>query len=173
MTAIRVPQPATDMTTDVVTRDKVVSVTYTLHNQRGDVFEQSDVPISYLHGHDSGLFHKVESALEGRGPGDSVEVTLAPEEGFGHYDASLTFTDDAENVPPELRHIGAQLEAQNARNEILTFIVTRIENGKLTVDANHPLAGQTVRFRVTVREVRDATPEELRAGQAGAKNTLQ
>lgn len=173
MTASRAPHNAHDMATDVVTKDKVVSVTYTLHNQRGDVFEQSDVPVSYLHGHDSGLFEKVERALDGRSPGEQVQVTLAPDEGFGHYDPSLTFTDDAENVPAELRHIGAQLEAQNARNEILTFIVTRIENGKLTVDANHPLAGQTVQFRVTVREVRDATAEELRAGQAGARNTLQ
>lgn len=173
MTASRVPQPAPAMTSDLVTRNKVVSVTYTLHNQRGEVFEQSDVPVAYLHGRDSGLFAKVEQALEGRRPGDRVEVTLAPEDGFGHYDPSLTFTDDVENVPEELRHIGAQLEAQNARNEILTFIVTRIENGKLTVDANHPLAGQTVQFRITVREVRDATPAELRAGQAGARDTLQ
>lgn len=173
MTASRAPQTARDMTSDVVTRDKVISVTYTLHNQRGDVFEQSDVPISYLHGHDSGLFEKLERALEGHRPGDRIEVTLAPEEGFGQYDPSLTFTDDVDNVPPELRHVGAQLEAQNARSEILTFIVTRVENGKLTVDANHPLAGQTVQFRVTVHEVRDATPEELRAGQAGATNTLQ
>jgi FKBP-type peptidyl-prolyl cis-trans isomerase SlyD len=173
MTASRATLPISNMTTDVVTRDKVVSVTYTLHNQRGDVFEQSDVPVSYLHGHDSGLFAKVEHALEGRRPGEQVEVTLTPDEGFGHYDPGLTFTDDVENVPTELRHIGAQLEAQNARNEILTFIVTRIDNGKLTVDANHPLAGQTVQFRVTVREVRAATPEELRAGQVGAINTLQ
>ena len=161
------------MTDEIVAKGRVVSVTYTLHNQRGEVFEQSDVPVSYLHGHDSGLFEKLERALEGRRPGDEVEVTLPPEAGFGPYDPSLTFTDDVENVPPELRYIGAQLEAQNARNEILTFIVTRIENGKLTVDANHPLAGQTVQFRVTVREVRDATPEELRAGHPGATNTLQ
>jgi FKBP-type peptidyl-prolyl cis-trans isomerase SlyD len=156
-----------------ISRNKVVSLTYTLCNQRGEVFEQSDVPVSYLHGHDSGLFEKLERALEGRRPGDSVSVTLAPEEGFGRHDPSLTFTDDVENVPPELRHIGAQLEAQNASGEILTFIVTRVTDQHLTVDANHPLAGQTVQFHVTVREVRDASPEELRAGQPGATATLQ
>ena len=52
-------------------------------------------------------------------------------------------------------------------------MVKRIENGKLTVDANHPLAGQTVKFRVTVLDVRDATPAELRTGQTGVSNYLQ
>jgi len=77
-------------------------------------------------------------------------------------------------VPPELRYMGAKLEAQNADGETLNFVVTRIENGMLTVDANHPLAGQTVKFRVTIRDVRDATPDELRSGQPGAGGvTLQ
>ena len=74
-------------------------------------------------------------------------------------------------MPPELRYPGASLEVQNAKGEMLTFVVKHIENGKLTVDANHPLAGQTVKFRVTIRDVRDATPDELRAGQPGASGT--
>jgi FKBP-type peptidyl-prolyl cis-trans isomerase SlyD len=154
--------------TDTIRKGKVVSVTYTLHDERGQIFEQSDIPVPYLHGHGSGLFDKIEQQLEGRRVGDSIEATLSPDEGFGPHDAALTFTDDLENVPPELRYLGARLEAQNASGEQLTFVVTRIENGKLTVDANHPLAGQTVKFRVTIRDVRDATPEELRAGLPGA-----
>jgi FKBP-type peptidyl-prolyl cis-trans isomerase SlyD len=150
----------------------MVSLTYTLRNQRGEVFEQTDMPVSYLHGHDSGLFEKVERALEGKRVGDRVEVSLGPDEGFGQHDPALTFTDDMENVPVELRRLGARLEAQNAKGEVLTFIVTHIENGKLTVDANHPLAGQTVKFNVTVQDVRDATPDELRAGQAGGQARL-
>jgi FKBP-type peptidyl-prolyl cis-trans isomerase SlyD len=160
--------------TDPIRKDKVVSVTYTLHDECGQVFEQSDLPVPYLHGHASGLFDKIEQLLEGRRTGDSIEATLSPREGFGPHDPALTFTDDLENVPPELRHLGASLEAQNASGELLTFVVKRIENGKLTVDANHPLAGQTVKFRVTIRDVRDATPDELRTGQPGASGvTLQ
>ena len=152
------------MTAEPIRKGKVVSITYVLLNQQGAVFEQSDVPVSYLHGGDSGLFEKVERALDGRRSGESVQVTLSPEEGFGRHDPALTFTDDLDNVPPELRKLGAQLEAQNARGETLTFVVTRIVHDKLTVDANHPLAGQTVQFRVTVQDVRDATADELRAG---------
>ena len=160
--------------TDTIRKDKVVSVTYTLHDEAGQIFEQSDIPIPYLHGHASGLFDKIEHALEGKQVGEVIETTLSPGEGFGMHNPGLTFTDDLENVPPELRRLGARLEAQNASDELLNFVVTRIENGKLTVDANHPLAGQTVKFRVTVRDVRDATADELRAGQAGASGvTLQ
>ena len=160
--------------TDAIRNGKVVSVTYTLHDEHGQLFEQSDLPVPYLHGHASGLFDKIEQQLEGKRTGDSIEAMLSPEEGFGPHDPALTFTDDLENVPPELRYLGASLEAQNASGEMLTFVVKRIENGKLTVDANHPLAGQTVKFRVTVCDVRDATPDELRTGQPGASGvTLQ
>ena len=159
---------------DAIRKGKVVSVTYTLHDERGQIFEQSDIPVPYLHGHASGLFDKIEQLLEGKHSGDSIEATLSPEEGFGPHDSALTFTDDLESVPPELRFLGASLEAQNAKGEMLNFVVKRIENGKLTVDANHALAGQTVKFRVTVLDVRDATPDELRAGQPGASGvTLQ
>jgi FKBP-type peptidyl-prolyl cis-trans isomerase SlyD len=160
--------------TDAIRKGKVVSVTYTLQDEQGQVFEQSDIPVPYLHGHASGLFDKIEQQLEGRHRGDVIEATLSPEEGFGQHDPALTFTDDLENVPPELRYLGANLEAQNASGEMLTFVVKRIENGKLTVDANHPLAGQTVKFVVTVSDVRDANPDELRTGQPGASSvTLQ
>jgi len=160
------------MSTETVCKDKVVSLTYTLRNQHGEVFEQSDVPVSYLHGRDSGLFEKVEQALEGRKPGDILEVTLSPEEGFGQHDPALTFTDDIENVPVQLRYVGAQLDAQNANGDVLKFVVTHIDNGKLTVDANHALAGQTVTFRLTVQDVREATAEELRSGHLAGQNPL-
>jgi FKBP-type peptidyl-prolyl cis-trans isomerase SlyD len=153
------------MTTETIRHGKVVSLTYQLRDERGEVVEHIDVPISYMQGHGSGLFDKIERLLEGHRVGDSLEVTLTPDEGFGAHDPSLTFTDDLENVPTELRYVGARLEAQNASGESMTFVVTGIENGKLTVDANHPLAGQTVQFTITVRDVRDATPEELRSGQ--------
>ncbi len=149
----------------VVGNNKAVYITYSILDERGEVMEQSDVPIGYVHGADSGLFEQVEEALTGARVGDRVEVTLPPEQGFGPHDPNLTFTDDIENVPPEYRYVGAEVEFQNERGESKTFRVSRIENGKLTVDANHPFAGKTVRFVVTVVAVRDATPEEIRAGR--------
>ena len=149
----------------MVTNGKIVSLTYTLRDGQGEIFEHTDVPVSYLHGSGESLFAKIESALEGRRVGDTVEVELAPAEGFGDHDPALTFTDDIANVPPEFQRLGAQVEAENERGEAVHFVVTAIADGKLTIDANHPLAGQTVRFTVTVQGLRDATPEERLAGR--------
>ncbi|MHB1607776.1 MAG: FKBP-type peptidyl-prolyl cis-trans isomerase [Acidiferrobacter thiooxydans] len=148
----------------VITKGKVVSLTYTLRDGRGEIFEHTDVPISYLHGSGEGLFEKIENALEGLEVGGSVDIELTPAEGFGEHDPALTFTDDIANVPPEYQHVGAEVEAENEQGEAVRFVVTAIADGRLTVDANHPLAGQTVRFAVTVQAIRDATPEEQRLG---------
>ncbi|MDH5648255.1 MAG: peptidylprolyl isomerase [Gammaproteobacteria bacterium] len=155
------------MVDTVVEKNKVVSLAYTLKDEKGELFEYSDLPIAYLHGSGSDLFDKIESSLEGRKVGDKIKVILPPKDGFGEHDPSLIFSDDLDNVPPELRKLGTELEAQNAKGEVLKFVVTDIDpkKGKLTVDANHPLAGQTVSFEVTIKSIRAATPEELKAGQ--------
>jgi FKBP-type peptidyl-prolyl cis-trans isomerase SlyD len=153
---------------NTVRTNTVVSVTYIIRKQNGDVFEYSDLPVTYVHGAGGRLFRKIEQALEGRKAGDRVQVALAPEDGFGPHDPALTFTDDIDNVPEQFRHVGAQLSAQNAKGEELTFVVTHVGQDKLTVDANHPLAGQTVNFEVTVQDIREATPDEIRSGDPGA-----
>ena len=162
------------MSASAVAKNKVVSLTYVLRNQKGDIFEYRDLPVAYVHGSGADLFPKIEQALEGRNVGDRVTVTLTPADAFGDRDPKLTFTDDLENAPPELQRVGAEFEAQNARGESIVLTVTRIENGKITVDANHPLAGQTITFEVTVQDIRNATPEEIRNGRpAGDLPTLQ
>jgi FKBP-type peptidyl-prolyl cis-trans isomerase SlyD len=146
-------------------KHKAVTLTYRIIDSEGQTVEQNDLPIGYVHGCDSGLFPKVEQALDGCVSGDSTEVTLNPDEGFGARDPDLTFTDDIDNVPEQFQRIGAEVEMTNDRNESRTFHVTEISDGRLTVDGNHPLAGQTVVFHVQVHEVRNATPEEIAAGR--------
>ena len=151
--------------TQKINKDKVVYVTYVILDEKGGIFEQSDIPIGYIQGSHKGLFFKIEHALEGHITGDTVNVSLPPEEGFGFHDDNLTFTDDLENVPPQFRYIGAQVQFQNEEGEVRDFFVSKIENDTLTVDGNHPLAGQTVTFKVTVVDIRDATPQELQDGE--------
>lgn len=158
------------MTEQKIASNKLVTLTYSIMDDAGLVLEQNDVPISYLHGGHSELFEKIERALEGKVAGDKVDVTLLPAEGFGEHNSSLTFTDDIDNVPPEFRHIGAEVQMQNPQGEPRTFIVTKIEKDRLTVDCNHPFAGKPVHFHVEVMSVRDATADELR--QAGANPNL-
>ena len=149
------------MTGLFVENNKVVSFTYSIVDDSGELLEQSDLPISYVHGGKHDLFDKVVQALDGSVIDDAVEVSLTPEEGFGPHDPELTYTDDIDNVPAEFRRIGAEVEMMNDSGESRTFIVTRIEDGKLTVDGNHPMAGKVITFRIKVIDIRDASPEEL------------
>jgi len=151
--------------TDLIVEDNnVVSFTYSIVDDSGELLEQSDLPISYVHGGKHDLFDKVVQALDGSVIDDSVEVSLTPEEGFGPHDPDLTYTDDIENVPAEFRRIGAEVEMMNDSGESRTFTVTRIDGGKLTVDGNHPMAGKIITFRIKVIDIREATPEELENG---------
>jgi FKBP-type peptidyl-prolyl cis-trans isomerase SlyD len=150
--------------TQRIARHKAVFFTYLIKDEAGNTLEQSDMPIGYVHGANSSLLEKLEDALEGHRAGDVVEVLITPQEGFGEHDPSLTFIDDVDNVPPELRHIGAEAQMQNEYGEVKTFIVTHIGNGKLTVDGNHPFAGKNVIYKATIAEVRDATPAEVASG---------
>jgi FKBP-type peptidyl-prolyl cis-trans isomerase SlyD len=152
------------MSEQKVAKHKVIYLTYSIIDDAGNVFEQSDVPVGYIHGVGSDLFEQVENALDGKAVGERVEVTLSAEEGFGPHRPELTFTDDIDNVPPEFRYIGAEVEFENERGESMQFRVTRIEDGKLTIDANHPLAGKTITFVVDVADIRDATPDEIANG---------
>jgi FKBP-type peptidyl-prolyl cis-trans isomerase SlyD len=152
------------MTEQFIGSGKVVSFTYSNVDESGEIMEQSDMPISYVHGGKHDLFEKVEQELEGSVIGDTVEVPLTPEEGFGSHDPSLTYTDDLENVPPEFRRVGAEVEMMNDQGETKKFTVIRIENDKLTVDGNHPMAGKVITFHVNVTAIRDATDDEIANG---------
>lgn len=154
---------------DVVTHNKVVYITYAILDDAGRVLEQYDLPVGYVHGAKGPLIAKLEQALEGHRVGDRVEVVVMPDEGFGEPRPELTFTDDIDNVPPEHRYLGSEVTFENEKGEPMLFRVTRIENGKLTIDANHPLAGKTLKFVVTVTDVRDATLEEIANGEPGAQ----
>jgi FKBP-type peptidyl-prolyl cis-trans isomerase SlyD len=159
------------MSDQTVARHKAVYLTYAiLLDDSGEVFEQSDVPVGYVHGAGSDLFEKVEAALEGRSVGERVEVSLSADEGFGPHRPELTFTDDLDNVPPQFRHIGAEVEFENENGQSMQFRVSRIEDGKLTIDANHPLAGKDITFVVNVVGVRDASAEEVQTGMPSDMN---
>lgn len=154
--------------TNVISKDKFVSLTYTITDTSGETLERIDLPIQYIHGRDSQVIENIEKELEGKQQGDVVSVSLSPEEGFGEHQDELTFTDDLDNVPAQFHQIGAEVEFQNDQGEVKIFRVVEITDGKLTVDGNHPFAGKTITYNITVKEVRDATPEELSNGVSNA-----
>jgi len=148
-----------------VTQNKLVTITYSILDERGRVVEQHDIPVGYVQGANSGILPAIESAMSGRKVGERIEVTLASEEGYGLRDESLVFTDDIENVPPQFRCVGAEVMFENEAGETKVFYVTAIEDGQITLDGNPSLAGQGVTCLVNVMDIRDATPEEIRNGR--------
>ena len=159
------------MPSESITLKKQVEVTYQITDDKGEIVERVDIPVKYIQGNNSGLFPKVEQALESCFIGDEIEVTLTENEAFGPADLNLQFTDDLNNVPEQFRQLGAEVEMQNDRGEMKKFVVSKIENGKLTVDGNHPLAGKSITFKLNVVSIRDATEDELKHGVTQNINT--
>lgn len=141
-----------------IQKNKLVSITYRILDEQGEVLEQSNTLIDYVQGVDDRMFPKMVEALEGKTIGDEVRVTLLPEEGFGQEDPNLIITTPIDNAPEKYRVIGARPTFQNEQGGTMEMTVTKIEDGKITVNGNHPFAGKTVTFSVTVVGVRD--PEE-------------
>lgn len=148
-----------------VARHKAVYFTYVVTTDDGTTTEQSDVPIGYVHGGESGLLPKLEKSLEGSKVGDELEIEIFPEDGFGESNPELIYREKLENVPEEFRQIGAEPKFKNENGEVKSFTVTGIEDGKVVMDGNHPYAGKVITFRVKVTDVRDASVEEISSGR--------
>ncbi len=149
------------MTREIIKTGKFVSLTYTISDTDDNLLEQNDIPVSYIHGGEQELIGGMDRAVAGKSAGESVEMLVSPADGFGDRDPNLLFTDDLENVPPEFRRVGAEVQMQNEAGDAKTFYITKIEGGKLTVDGNHPLAGKNLIVRVKLLEVRDATAADV------------
>lgn len=158
------------MSDQIVRPGKYVALTYSIADDAGNILERTDLPVGYIHGGNTELIGGMDEAVTGKRAGDRVELTLGPEQGFGAHDPSLTFTDAIENVPPEFRFLGAEVPMQSESGEVKTFFVTRIAEGTLTIDGNHPLAGKSLKVHVRIQEVRDPTPDEI--AQDGAACAL-
>jgi FKBP-type peptidyl-prolyl cis-trans isomerase SlyD len=148
-----------------ISKDKVVTIDYTLKDDVGDVIDssQDQAPLAYIHGVGA-IIPGLEQALEGKSAGDRIEVTIPPAEAYGERDDSL-----CQEVPrkefegiDELE-VGMQFRVE-AESGYLVLTVVNIGEDVVTVDGNHALAGETLHFDVEVREVRDATEQELEHG---------
>ncbi len=150
---------------EIISINKFVELTYRIIDQsNGEVIEQVEEPLGYVQGDNSLLFNQVTKELEGKCVGDEVEILLKAEDAFGKKADELIFTEDIDNVPMEYRHIGANVTMQNDKGGTKDFVVSSIENGKLTIDGNHPLAGRDIIFFVEVLSIRDATADEIIEG---------
>ena len=144
-----------------------VELNYNVIDEKsGQILSTVEFPISYVHGADQVLATQVTAQLEGRVAGDVIEVHIDGNLIYGPRDESLVFTDRIENVPEAYREVGMKILMENEKGEPREFIVTRMDEKTLTVDGNNPLCGRDVVFTLKILTVRDATEEEMEAGEA-------
>ena len=146
---------------------KFVELTYKVTDKKsGHVLTGVEFPLGYVHGHNEILAPSVHRELEGKSAGDVIEVPIDGNQIFGPRDESLVFTDSLENVPEDYRQIGAAILMENDNGQTRSFLVTQMDDERLTVDGNNPLCGRAVVFTLEILTVRDATDEETRVGEA-------
>ncbi|MDY6957389.1 MAG: peptidylprolyl isomerase [Pseudomonadota bacterium] len=144
----------------------VVVIDYSVTTPEGNLIDsssQSGEPLTYLHGAGN-IVPGLEQALAGRSAGDSFNVSVPPEQGYGErHDELIQVVHRDQFVGIERMEIGMQFQTE-AEGEVHIVTVTGLEGDQVVVDANHPLAGETLVFDITVREVRPATEEEITHG---------
>ncbi|NIS80765.1 MAG: peptidylprolyl isomerase [Anaerolineales bacterium] len=148
-----------------VGNDIVVLFHYTLKNDQGDMLDSSadQTPLAYLHGHGN-IISGLEVELEGKEVGDHFKVTLSPEKAYGIHNPSLVQTvarsaiQDVEEVL-----VGMRFQLETGEGPVVVT-VTDIAGDQITLDGNHPLAGETLHFEIDIVGIREATQEELAHG---------
>jgi FKBP-type peptidyl-prolyl cis-trans isomerase SlyD len=147
---------------------KVVGIDYSLHLGDGRVIDASEAqePLTYLHG-EGQIVPGLESALEGLSPGDKKQVVVQPSQGYGDHDARGVQEVQRNAFPPDFEpQVGMELTAQGPEGEPVPFSIREVRGDTIVIDLNHPLAGKTLHFDITVRDVRDPTDEEREHGHA-------
>lgn len=142
----------------------IVSLNYQVTDLDGNVVDDGEQPMLYLHGAEDQLFPKLQAALDGKAVGESIKVELEPDDAFGEYDADLVVLEALSVFPPDIA-VGVQVQGGAEGEEPMLYTVTDIEDDTVVLDGNHPLAGITLVFACTVAAVRTANAEEIADGQ--------
>ncbi|NOZ62064.1 MAG: peptidylprolyl isomerase [Calditrichaeota bacterium] len=150
-----------------IANDKVVTMHYKLSLDSGEVLDSSfdrDAPFSFLAGHDQ-IIPGLEKSLIGMKAGQKKMVEVEPSEGYGERDDNLVQVVPRNQIPEDIELFeGKVLQAQGPQGIPLEVTVKTITDNEVTIDMNHPLAGEKLHFDVEIMGVRDATAEELEHG---------
>lgn len=144
-----------------ITKDSVVTLRYKVSDATtGQLVEAAQEPMAYLHGGYENTLPKIEEALDGQDTGYQTTLTLTPADAFGERDEALVRTIPKTEFPPGVK-VGGQLRGQTDDGTDHVFTVVKIKGPQVLLDGNHPWAGKTLKFQLTVAGVRPATPEEI------------
>lgn len=143
----------------------VVSIHYRLTNSAGEELDASTAgqPLTYLHGF-SNIIPGLENELTGKAAGDKFDVTVQPEDGYGPRRDELQQSVPRDAFPdPDNLRAGMRFSAESDHG-VMSVVVTAVTDDAVTVDANHPLAGEVLHFTGSIEGVRAATEEEISHG---------
>ncbi|MBC2607643.1 FKBP-type peptidyl-prolyl cis-trans isomerase [Pelagicoccus albus] len=145
---------------------QVISFSYTLRNKAGEVLDQSPEgrPLEFLSGAGQ-IIEGLEESLVSMEIGKSDEVIVRPEKGYGFRDESQIDTVSISQLPVDEVKVGDYFQAGQDRHAPIVRVI-KVEGDQVTLDANHPLAGEDLVFSVDLLAKRDATEEELAHGHA-------
>lgn len=161
------------MTDLKVCEDNVVSIEYTVRLDDGEVIDTSEgnEPLQYIHGHQM-IIEGLEEALSSMEVGDTKEVVVPPEKAYGEYIAEAQEWLARDLFPPDVRlATGEILAAQDGEGGTVMLHIKEVEDDRVLVDYNHPLAGETLQFDVEVVDIRPATPQEIEHGHVHGAHT--
>jgi FKBP-type peptidyl-prolyl cis-trans isomerase SlyD len=150
--------------------NKHVVLDYELRADDGDLLDASEAeggePIQYVHGYGM-LVPGLEAALAGLRAGDERDIVVPAEAGYGEYDEDLVLEIERSEFPePAAVAVGDEFVAESPEGEEIPMTVVEVKDDAVVVDANHPLAGLTLRYSVKVRDVREATEREIEEAAA-------
>lgn len=150
----------------MIKQNSVVTMHYELKNAEGEVLDSSkgQEPLVYIQGAGN-IIVGLEEELDGKTVGDNVAAVIAPEKAYGMPVDALIQTVPREAFGDEIDkvEVGMRFQAETEQGPV-PVVVTAMDEATVTVDGNHPLAGQELHFDVSIAEVRDATADELEHG---------
>ena len=147
-----------------VIKNTVVTLDFTVKDSDGNMIDDGQEPLVYLHGGYDGIFPAIEEALHGKKEGEDFQVKLQPEDAFGDYDEQLVLIEDIKLFPDNIE-VGMSFERMTEDGEDeMVYRITDIADGKVVVDGNHPLAGVALIFNGKIANVREASEEEISHG---------
>ena len=148
-----------------ISKNQVVTIDYTLKDEEGEIMDSSDgrEPLSFIQGNGM-VIPGIEEAVSEKNEGDNFSATIEPSEGYGEYNDELIFELPKDRLQGlDDVQVGMHVQAETKEGtQILT--VKEIHDDSIVFDANHPLAGQTLFFDITIKDVREATSEEIDHG---------
>ncbi len=146
---------------------RVVSFHYTLKNKAGEQLESSfgAEPLMFLEGSGQ-IIPGLEQAIKDLKPGDKKTITVAAAEAYGEIEPDMIVEVPKDKLPKPDVAVGDRFHADAGDGHAQVVQVTKVSDTTVTIDGNHPLAGQDLTFEVEIDSTREATKDELQHGHA-------